>query len=413
MSWVRVDLGRLAGNVSAVLAATANDEEDATAPVVCGVVKKNAYGLGATTVARTMQRSGCGMLAVYAPNEAEELVNAGLAIGRGESAAGACPILVLMPVYTLDRRNALYRAAAADGLHLTLHAVKQAEMLDEAGRRLGLRLPVHVHVDTGMSREGLGVDDAAALWPRLLNMKGLRVAGLMSHFATADVEDGPFADFTERQDDAFDALVSRLERDHPGSLDGVLRHTGNSYAVWRHRERDAGEPADGATRVRHVVRPGIGLYGYAGPSDLVKPVVRWTSRVIRVRRQPAGRTVGYGATATLERDSVLGLIPAGYGDGYPLALSNRGKVVVKVDNQQRATCRVVGRVNMDQLVIDLTTTVQQLGVEPETLLGAEVDLYGDDPDAPNAVMRLADAIDSHAYELLCRLNPRLPRVYVG
>ncbi|MEM1445465.1 MAG: alanine racemase [Planctomycetota bacterium] len=402
LSWVRVDLGKLAGNVAAVLQHTAGEAEDAAAPVICGVVKKNAYGLGAATVARTMQRHGCGMLAVYAPHEAEELVGAALAIGR------ECPVMVLMPVYTLDRRDGLYRAAAADGLHLTLHSVKQAEMLDDAGRRLGLRLPVHVHVDTGMSREGLDIDEAATLWPRLQAMRGLRVAGLMSHLATADVETGPFADFTEQQDDAFDALVARLTADDPDALRGVLLHTGNSYRVWR-TERDTPTPS-----VRHVIRPGLGLYGYTGdPAAGVHPIVRWTSRIIRVRTQPAGRTVGYGATATLERDSVLALIPAGYGDGYPLALSNQGRVVLRIDDATSAICRVVGRVNMDQLVIDVTTTVQQLDLTPEALLGCEVDLYGDQPDAPNAINHLADRIGSHAYELLCRLNPRLPRVYVG
>ncbi|MEM7576530.1 MAG: alanine racemase [Planctomycetota bacterium] len=404
LSWVRVDLGRLAGNVAAVLKQTANQNhaEDPTAPVICGVVKKNAYGLGAATVARTLQRHGCGMLAVYSPREAEELVNAGLAIGN------QCPVLVLMPVYTLDRRDGLYRAAAADGLHLTLHSAKQAEMLDDTGRRLGLRLPVHVHVDTGMSREGMSVDDASALWPRLQTMKGLRVAGLMSHLATADVDTGDFADFTEQQEATFDALVDRLTAGDPDTMRGVLLHTGNSYRLWRNRN------ADQPHRVRHVVRPGLGLYGYTGDEDVgVKPIVRWTSRIIRVRAQPAGRTVGYGATATLERDSVLALIPAGYGDGYPLALSNRGKVLLRLNDDRQATCRVVGRVNMDQLVIDVTTTVQQLDLTPEALLGREIDLYGDDADAPNAVNRLAEQIDSHAYELLCRLNPRLPRVYSG
>lgn len=405
LSWVRVDLGRLARNVAAVLEQTsAGLASDVPAPVVCGVVKKNAYGLGAAMVARTMQRHGCGMLAVYAPGEAEELVGAGLAIGSG------CPVLVLMPVYGLDRRDLLYRAAAADGLHLTLHSGKQAEMLDDAGRRLGLRLPVHVHVDTGMSREGMGVDEAATLWPRLRAMRGLRVAGLMSHLATADVTEGEFGGLAEAQEAAFDALVARLAERDPASVRGVLLHTGNSASVWRAWKHEPSRP-DAA---RHVVRPGLGLYGYVGEAESgVRPIVRWCSRVIRVRRQPAGRTVGYGATAELERDSVLALIPAGYGDGYPLALSNRGKVVLRTDDAQAAACRVVGRVNMDQLVIDVTTAVEQLGVEPERLLGREVDLYGDEPSVPNAVNRLAEAIDSHAYELLCRLNPRLPRVYVN
>ena len=453
LSWVRVDLERLAGNVAAVLRISdlgfqiadvkaTNGEHvplrdaeppaseirnpKSVSPVICGVVKKNAYGLGATTVARTMQRSGCGMLAVYSPAEAEELVSAGLSLSK------ACPVLVLMPMYGLDRRDALYRLAAAEGLHVTLHSAKQAAMLDEAARRLGLRVPVHVHVDTGMSREGMGVDEAEKLWPTLRAMKGLRIAGLMSHLATADIEDGEFAGFAEQQEADFDAVVGRLEASAPGCLTGVLLHTGNSASVWR-KAREGTGLTSGAPAPRHVIRPGIGLYGYVGDAGAgVRPIVRWCSRVLRVRRVPAGRTVGYRASATLQRDSVLALVPAGYGDGYPLGLSNKGKVVLRVREpgpgltsgaQGRvasgasgasggAVCRVVGRVNMDQLVIDVTTTVQQLGVEPETLLGCEVELYGDDAEAPNAIPRLAEAIDSHAYELLCRLNPRLPRVYV-
>ncbi len=410
-SWVEVDLDRLAENAAGLLAVThvagVDQEKHNDGAVLCGVVKKNAYGLGATHVARKLQRTGTGMLAVYSPGEAEELAAAGITL----------PLLVLMPVTSFDRTDALYRCAAAGRLHLTLHRTEQAEQLDEAFRRLGLKMPVHIHVDTGMTREGMSVDEAAALIPMLTKMPGLKLSGLMTHFATAD-NDPAFAD---EQHERFDALLDGIGDALPR---GVALHVANSYATLRHRRFH-----------RRLIRPGLGLYGYAQPAltegEIIAgldggdhtpellPVVRWCSRVVHVRDAPAGATVGYGATFKLKRDSVLGVVSAGYGDGYPLALSNKGVVRVALPGDgdaappRLAVCRVRGKVNMDQLVVDLTKALQQTKLPKEAALGCEAELYSNDPAAPNAVHTLAAAIKSHPYELLCRLNPRLPRVYLG
>ncbi len=437
-SWLEVDLGRLADNVAGVLAITRGDDRangTVAGSVVCGVVKKNAYGLGACQVTRRLQQAGAGMAAVYSPDEAEELVAGGIALGE------AFPALLLCPLYEFTRTAALYRAASSGGLHLTLHTAEQARKLDDAFRRLGLKMPVHLFVDTGMTREGMSPDEAAELWPELLKMHGLRVAGLMTHFATADDD----YDFACEQSDTYDDVLSRLEDAAPLPRD-LLLHVGNSFATLRDRRFH-----------RHVVRTGVGLYGYAqamlppgpiiaelpappedgvsdGEADTIDtpellPVMKWCSRITHVRTVEPGAKVGYGATATLKRKSVLGLVSVGYGDGYPMALSNKANVRVALPGSpdspgsasgaessaapRIATCKLVGRVNMDQLIIDLTTAVQKTKLDPDAVRGCEVEVYSNDPAAPNAVPKLAKTCKTHAYELMCRINPRVPRVYVG
>jgi len=124
--------------------------------------------------------------------------------------------------------------------------------------------------------------------------------------------------------------------------------------------------------------------------------------------------VGYGSTHKLKRASVLGVVPVGYGDGYPLALSNKATVRVHRDEARKRhfDAAVLGRVNMDQITIDLTDAVGAKG-DPRELLGCEVDVYSKDTDAPNAVAKLAKMIKSHPYELLCRLSPLLPKQYLN
>ena len=397
-SWLTIDLGRLEQNVQGYLDATRHEGGVGTGgAMVCGVVKKNAYGLGALPVARRLVAAGCGMLAVYSAAEAQELAGAGITL----------PILVLMPVQRIQRTDPLYRTAVQDRLHLTLHDLRQLEQLDQAGRNLGTRLPIHLHVDTGMAREGLTVEQAGQVLARRETLLGLRVAGVMTHFATADDDPG----FAEQQHERFEAALDGFGDALPND---VLIHAANSYAVFRDRRYH-----------RHLVRPGLGLYGYAGDSlragpsiaeaPETLPIVRWCTRLVHIQRYPAGATVGYHRSFKLQRDSVLGVAAVGYGDGYPVALSNRGVVRVELPGHHNgfADCPVLGRVNMDQLVVDLTDAQAFVVGDPLDMLFSEAELYSDDPAAPNAIPKLAGLADTHAYELLCRLSPRIPRRYVN
>lgn len=390
LSRVEIDLEALSRNVATVRRLVGPD------PVICGVVKKNAYGLGAVTIAHRLVKAGCGMLGVYSPDEAQQL-NAG---------AVTTPMLLFYPLRHLARTEGLYRPAVAERLHLTIHDPQQLEELDQLGRTFGIKLPVHLFVDTGMSRSGLSPTQFAEALQTQTNRHYSRIAGVMSHLATAG--DDPAR--AQKQLDTFDKL---LKENQDGIPEYALIHLANTYGVLR-----------APTYHRQLVRPGLGLYGYGehdlkGPPHIDpalrwSPTVRWVSRLVQVGTYPRHAKVGYGATFTLKRKSVLGLVSVGYGDGYPLGLSSNDKrcAMVRVAFADGLhDCPVLGRVNMDQLSIDLTDVVKATGVPADALRGAEVEVYSNDPDAPNALHKLAELADSHCYEMLCRLGAHLPRVY--
>ncbi|MEM9915828.1 MAG: alanine racemase [Planctomycetota bacterium] len=393
LSRVEIDLGALERNVATVRRLVGEG------PTICGVVKKNAYGLGATTIAHRLAKAGCGMLAVYSPAEAEAL-NAG---------AVTTPMLLFYPLRHLARTDGLYRPAVAERLHLTIHDPAQLEALDQLGRTFGIKLPVHLFVDTGMSRSGLSAKQFGEVLESQKSRHYTRIAGVMSHLATASGD----AKRSAKQRDTFDTMLAEHEHQIP---EDAMIHIANSYGVLRC-----------PTYHRTLVRPGLGLYGY-GEHDLVgdpvidqglrwSPTVRWVSRVVQVGVYPRHAKVGYGATYTLKRKSVLGLVPVGYGDGYPLALSSTPERCAMVRVSFRGAwhdCPVLGRVNMDQLSIDLTDLEKTLDgdADEQTLRESEVEVYSNDPEAPNALHQLAELAGSHCYEMLCRLGGHLPRVYV-
>ena len=383
LSRLEIDLAALHRNVEAVRSLVG------PGVVICGVVKKNAYGLGAVPVAHRMVKAGCGMVSVYGPEEAEQLIQG----------AVTAQILLLYPLRHLGRTDLLYRPASSGKLHLTVHDPEQLDALDAIGRTFGIRLPVHLYIDTGMSRSGLSVAEFADALASQANRKYLRLAGIMTHLATADNDPA----FAAVQVERFDALLEQHRAAIPAD---ATVHLANSYATLRaHRYH------------RAMVRPGLMLFGY-GPSDLaaggdiidplpkLSPVLRWVSRLIHVQEYPPGSRVGYGATHTLQRPSTIGIVPVGYGDGYPLGLSNCSAVRVSVAGRWH-DAPVLGRVNMDQLTVDLT----DIDAARDTLHDAEVEVYGNDPGAVNALPRLAGLAGSHCYELLCRLGADLPRQY--
>lgn len=364
-------------------------------PYLCGAIKKNAYGLGAAAIAARLVRAGCDMLTVFHPSEAEEIVvRAGLNI----------PVLLLLPLRSLERSDALYRPAVAGKLHLAIHDRDQLKQVNSLGQTFGIRWPVHLYADTGMSRSGLSLEQLASVLADLPDFRHVRVAGIYSHFATAD--DDP--EFAAQQFEAFDHALTA----HASMLpDGVIRHLSNTCGMLRDKRFHL-----------DMVRPGLALLGYGpellapGPIVAEAPqlehVVRWVSRVIHVQRYPRFAPVGYGSTHRLKRDSVLGVVPVGYGDGYPLALSNNACVRVHPTDPQLPVLNaaVLGKVNMDQIVVDLTDlAVDDLG----KLMNSAVEVISAEADSENSLPKLAAAAKSHPYEMLCRLSPGLPRRYLN
>jgi alanine racemase len=382
----------------------------------CPIVKADAYGLGATRVARRLVEAGADLLAVYSLPQAAEL---------GMSRVGVpvpVPILVLMPVSELRPGDETWRMASEGRLELTLHDLAQARSLEGLAAALGRPIPVHVEIDTGMSRGGVAWTDAASLVERVATSPHFALRGLFTHFASS------------RTDRAFTDLqlerLAAVERACEAFLSpDVLIHVASTYGLLRHPRYH-----------RSMVRCGLAWAGYGLeeieggeldlPAGFLQPCVRWRSRVVQVKRLAAGTPVGYGSTWTARRPSLIGLVPVGYADGFPVPrpLSGgtesdepRQKVAVLVETvrgTQRAFVPVVGAVNMDQITVDLTDVVSlwdllgpdAAGVGPVPNL--EVEIVTPDVTAPNHLPTLAARSGLIPHEMLCRIHHRIPRMYV-
>lgn len=394
-SRIEVDLTGVSSNVRTVRRVLAAGCAGGTvrAPGICAVMKADGYGLGAARIAKRLAIAGVDMFAVYTPDQARTLIDA----------AVMNPILVMMPAHELDRSDPLYRAATRGQLHFTIHGRESFEAIAAAADLQGLTLMVHLEVDTGMSRGGVPLEDARGLVESIVRHPRLRLAGVSNHFACADSDDA----FTRAQSQRFGAWLAACAGLIPGDC---VVHEANTFGCFR-----------GEWSHRGMVRIGLAILGYgaeefadrerfafAEEATRLRPAMRWLSEVIQVKRIGAGTPVGYGAVWRAGRPTRLGLVPVGYADGYPLALSNKAKVGVTLRSGVKAFVPVVGRISMDQMMIDLT----DLPVE-EVGCGADVEVVGNDPTAPNHLPTLARQAGTITHELLCRVNARLQRQYIA
>lgn len=371
------------------------------------VVKADAYGLGAVRVARRLVQAGASMLTVYSPAQAEQLE--GMQV----------PILVLQAVRNLERGGAIHSMLVAGRLHLVVHDVHHVAELIYAAREHGVRIPLHLELDTGLGRGGCLPDEAAKILQAIAASPELRLAGLMTHFSHAKSS----AQRCAAQQRAFELFVDQNRALVPPEC---IFHAASTYATLRTRNVHAA-----------MVRVGLAWTGFAtdGPDgderlpgiERFRPAVRWTSSLIHVRRVARGEGVGYGWQWTARRDSTIGLVPVGYADGYP-TLSALAPQATRDQSEPTRWVRVgapdaggamrwaevpvIGAVNMDQLCVDVTGLEQMLGGLPNGGLGAQIELYGTDPTARNYLPSVAERTGIRPYELLCRLNPRIPRVAV-
>ncbi len=366
-TYVEVNLDAIAHNIRALKAHIGPRVQ------LFAVVKANGYGHGALEVARTALANGASRLAVARAAEGIALREAGI----------TAPILVMN--YTL--REALEEAAAHD-LTLTVTERATAEQLSALARRWERPLTVHVKVDTGMGRFGLLPDEVLSFMQKLVELSGVHVEGLYSHFSVADLAD---KSYTRQQFGIFRRVVEQLRA---AGVCPPFLHIANSAATLDLPEMHL-----------NGVRTGIAIYGLR-PSDEVEPAVplrpalALKSHVARVRTLPKGASISYGRTFITPRAMPVALVPAGYGDGYHRLLSNRGAVLI---NGKRAP--IVGRVCMDQFVVDISE-VGPVALEDEVVL---VGCQGGACIPAEEVARWAETIN---YEVTTSLLPRAPRVYV-
>lgn len=388
-SRIEIDLSAIETNVAVLRRALATGGPRQVR--ICAVVKDDAYGLGANRIAKRLEVAAVDMLAVFTTGEARALIDA----------AVSTPILILSPVRAFARNDSLYRGITQGRVHMTLHDRAQLQSLADHSDRYGVILPLHLEVNTGLSRGGASPDEAAELVEEIARRRRLRLAGVSTHFASADSD----AERTTVQARRFDNWLLRMQDHIP---EDCLVHEAATFGVFR-----AGD------RHRDMVRVGLSLYGYAaeemadpGECDLIehaadlRPAVRWLSDVAHVAMIPAGETVGYGATWCAGRETRLALIPVGYADGYPLALTNRGVVGIQCADGEMRYAPVAGRVSMDQITVDVTDfPLQDAGI------GAPVEVFGADKNAPNYLPTMAAEAGTISHELLCRISGRVERRY--
>lgn len=345
------------------------------------VVKADAYGHGAGPVARRLEREGATAFAVAVAEEGAELRRAGVA---GE-------ILVMGWIGT-DQLPDLLRF----GLVPNAHSVEMLVELAAFAAARGVTLPVHLKLDTGMTRLGLLPDDVPAAIEVLRRARGLEVAGCFQNFASAD---DPASPQTASQLATFRDVVRAFAA---AGLGPGLLHVANSAGT----EADPPWPEGLPPAAR--VRPGLSLFTRLGAAssraaEAARDVMSLVTVVDQVKTVPSGTRVGYGGTWTAPRATRLAILPIGYADGVPRSLSGSGVVMIR-----GSRCPIVGRISMDLTAVDVTD------LSPAPRHGEDVFFFGFDPASGGrlGVEELAAAAGTVHWEVLCGVGPRVPRVVV-
>lgn len=341
------------------------------------VIKADGYGHGAVPIGRELER--LSYVAGYATATAEEaftLRNAGL----------KKPILILG--YTFPY---CYEQLIRQGIRPAVFRMDSVEELAACARKIGVTARVHVKVDTGMTRVGIRPDASGIhFMEKLLQMEGIEVEGVFTHFARADEEDKASA---RKQLAQFLTFVEQIE-DRLG-YQVPIRHCSNSAGIVELREANL-----------DVVRAGITLYGLWPSAEVsrkivsLRPVLSLKSHIVYIKEVEAGVPVSYGGTYVTRGKTLIATIPVGYGDGYPRSLSGKGYVLIR---GKRAP--ILGRVCMDQFMVD----VSQIS---DVAQGDEVTMIGRDGEEEITMELLGDLSGRFNYELACNLGKRIPRVYL-
>ncbi|QNU16216.1 alanine racemase [Thermomonas sp. XSG] len=361
-----VDLDVLGGNLRAIRAKVG-------VPVMA-IVKANAYGHGLVPVAHHLQAQGVEQLGVAFVEEGMALRRAGITV----------PILVLGGILGRQVGQLIQH-----DLEITVSSLDKLRKVEVAAERLGRKAVVHLKIDTGMERIGVHSYSCGPMIEAAVASGWCTVKGVYSHLACAD---DPTSAMTALQLERFQEACAHFERI---GAPMPIRHLANSGGVLHYPETWL-----------DMVRPGIMLYGVLPDPDAhrtvdVKPALSLISQVVYFKTVLAGHPVGYGATWAPPHDTHVVTVPIGYGDGYPRALSNCGEVLIR--GQRRP---IVGRLCMDQFMVDL-------GPDGSAYVEDDVVLIGTQGGETISVEDVAKRAGTIGYEILTRLNERVPREYVG
>ena len=368
-----VNLAALQANYRAIVTHLAGDPKRRP-PQLIAVVKANAYGHGAGPVALALEQAGATMLACADIEEGVALRRAGVRV----------PIFVFGALSVSDLDGVLDHA-----LTPTVASPFAARAVESAAARRGVIIGYHLKIDTGMHRLGFRHDNLARTLPPVLASPHLRLDGVFTHFASADVPDSPLFD---QQRTRFDAAIEMLWAlgGHP-----PLRHAANSAALLRD------------SRVWYdAVRPGLLLYGIVPPplasTIALTPAMSLTSRIVAVKGLRPGEGVGYGSRFSADEPRAIAVVPAGYADGLDTRMANRASVLVR---GHRAP--VVGAISMDMMTIDVTGLGDVEPGDEVVIIGRQGDEGWQQIDA----REMAAVIGTIPWEIVCRLGTRVERVF--
>lgn len=371
-TFATIDLNNVAHNVKVVRSVLADNTK------IMAVVKADAYGHGMLQVSRAALAAGATWLAVAMPEEAGQLIKDGI----------DCPILVL------GKSNAAQKKlAVALGLRQCVTDPQDIAEIADAARELNKKALAHVKVDTGMGRIGVRSQaEFMQVTDRFRAYENVLFEGMFTHFACSDETD---KSFTQRQDALFReyAAIARENGFSP------ILHVSNSAAAIELPQMNY-----------DMIRLGISLYGYYPSGEVtrdtveLRPVMQVETEISSIKEINENDTVGYGATYRADKKTLVATLPIGYGDGYNRLLSNRGRVIVAAQGKSYFA-PVIGRVCMDQIMIDVTGLPVKNG-DRVVAMGSCMDKKVDADD-------IAELCGTISYEVLLSYSQRVPRVYIG
>lgn len=368
--WAQIDLDQLERNLAVI-------RRQAPGCQIMAVVKADAYGHGDAVVAAALEAAGADQFAVSGFAEAMRLRRSGV----------TRPVLVLG--YTNPQRAAML---AITSICQCVYSLEYAQALSAAAVREKVTVPVHLKIDTGMGRIGFAVrDDMEEALSQILQaaaLPGLRIEGVFTHFAVSDCAAADDVAYTRHQYDLFCEAIRRMEA---AGIRVGLRHCCNSGAIFMRPDMEM-----------DMVRAGIILYGYQPSCDVpcpgLAPALSIKAVVSLVKQIKAGDDVSYGRIYRADHELTVATVTIGYADGYQRALSNCG--VISIHGKP---ARVIGRVCMDQLMVDVTGIA---GVK----LGDIATVFGG--GAADTLDEVAAKCHTINYEILCDIGRRVPRVYL-
>ena len=368
-TWVEISLDNLKYNIKAF------KELIQPKTALMAVVKADGYGHGAKEVAQTAIDAGANYLAVAFLDEAIVLRKAGF----------STPILVLG--YTsLD--DATIEKAIDYNIALTVYSKKAVENIQKAADKKKTTCRIHLKIDSGMNRIGIRTVEEALKIVSTITSDYLNLEGIFTHFADADAIQSTFV---YDQFNHFMEIVSRIQKE---GYSIPIKHCCNTAATIAFPEMHL-----------DMVRVGIGIYGLYAEEHLrdkieLKPIMTFKTKPILIKQVLAGQTISYGRTYTTIKDSIIATIPVGYADGFSRSLSNIGNVTL---NGHKAP--IVGRVCMDQTMVDLTE------IDP-IHFNHEIILFGDPLNNCISIGEVAEQMNTIHYEVACLIGARVPRVYI-